>query len=141
MYQKFTIAVVTTLVLSTSGLAQSSLLKTIHFKKNSFVIENKYLPALDDLGQRCVSDSFSFLKIFAYADTVGSKKYNELLSQNRALEVYGYLTKKFCIDTGKIYITWLGEEIDGSYDLHFPNANVQQRRVDMLVSFSRNANE
>ena len=79
----------------------------------------------------------SVFKIFAYADIKGSIKYNELLSQKRAEEVYKYLTKHFKFDTTKVYVTWLGEETDGAYDLHFPDAHVEQRYVDIIVSFKK----
>ncbi|MGO8055830.1 OmpA family protein, partial [Rhizobium leguminosarum] len=83
------------------------------------------------------SDTFGFLKIFAYSDRKGSIKYNEQLSQKRAEEVYSYLTKHFKFDTTKVYVTWLGEEIDGAYDLHFPAAHVQQRCVDIIIIFQK----
>jgi hypothetical protein len=51
------------------------------------------------------------------------------------MEVYDYMTKKYSIDTSKIYVTWLGEETDSAYDLHFSKAKVQQRCVDIRVSF------
>jgi outer membrane protein OmpA-like peptidoglycan-associated protein len=113
---------------------QQSQVNTLFFKSNSYAIDKKYLSTLNNIGQKCTSDSFLFLKIFAYADTNGSIEHNELLSQKRAEEVYNYLTKHFKIDTTKVYITWLGEETDGAYDLHFPDAHVQQRCVDIIVS-------
>ena len=136
MFLRFTIAILISPLFLTWGFAQSSEAKTIDFKNNRFVIENKYLTDLDDVGEMCSLDTFSFLKIVAYADTIGTKKYNVMLSKKRAMEVYSYLTKKFSIDASKIYVTWLGEETEGSYDLHFPNPNVQQRCVDILVSFT-----
>lgn len=122
---------------SVPALGQSNEVRTFYFKANSFTIDKKYLPTLDDIGQRCASDTFSFLKIFAYADKTGTKKYNEQLSEKRANAVYNYLTQKFNIDTTRVYVTWLGEETDGAYDLHFPSANVQQRCVDVLVFFKK----
>lgn len=92
------------------------------------------------IGLRCSSDTLGFLKIFAYADPKGTIKHNELLSQKRAEEVYNYLTKRFKFDTTKVYITWLGEETDAAYDLHFPAAHVQQRCVDIIISFEKLSN-
>jgi len=123
------------LAFSYSAFGQSDEVNTIYFKTNSFTIDKKYLPTINDIGQKCATDTFFFLKIFAYADKKGSKKYNEHLSQKRAYAVYNYLTQKFSIDTTKIYVTWLGEETDGAYDLHFPAARVQQRCVDILLFF------
>ena len=131
------IGVMQLLFLSQKTAGQSSEAKTLYFKTNSFTIDNKYLPVLDDFGRKCVTDTFSFLKIFAYADKKGTKKYNERLSEKRAIAVYNYLTRNFNIDTTKIYVTWLGEETNGAYDLHFPSAKVQQRCVDILVFFKK----
>jgi outer membrane protein OmpA-like peptidoglycan-associated protein len=119
------------------ALGQSNVVSTLYFKSNSFKIEEKHFRSLNDIGQRCASDTFSFLRIFAYADKKGTKKYNEQLSKKRANAVYGYLTQKFNVDTTKIYMTWLGEETEGAYDLHFPSARVQRRCVDILVFFKK----
>ena len=125
-----------TLLLFTMTVSgQSNQVSTLYYKTNSFKIEKKYLQILNDIGEKCASDTFSFLKIFAYADKKGTKEYNEQLSKKRANEVYNQLTQKFNIDTTKIYVAWLGEETDGAYNLHFPSANVQQRCVDVLVFF------
>jgi len=131
------ICVTQLLFVSQGTFGQSSEVKTLYFQNNSFRIGNDHLPVLNAFGQKCMADTFSSLKIFAYADKKGSKKYNEQLSQKRATAVYDYLIKKFKIDPTKIYVTWLGEETDGPYDLHFPSARVQQRCVDILVFFRK----
>jgi outer membrane protein OmpA-like peptidoglycan-associated protein len=125
------------LLFSLTTLGQSIEVSTLYFKTNSFKIEKKYLQTLNDIGQRCAIDTFSFLKILAYADQKGTKKYNEQLSEKRATAVYSYLTQKFNIDTTKIYVSWLGRETKGAYDLHFPSARIQQRCVDILVFFRK----
>jgi outer membrane protein OmpA-like peptidoglycan-associated protein len=129
--------VIQVVLFSQTAFGQSNEVKTLYFGNNSFTIESKYLPTLNEIGKWCETDTFSYLKIFAYADRKGTKKYNEQLSERRANAVYDYLTQKFSIDTAKIYVTWLGEETDGAYDLHFPSARVQQRCVDILVFFKK----
>ena len=116
---------------------QDSSVETLNFKTNSYKIETKYLTTLDEIGAKCIADTFSFLKIFAYADTKGTKKYNKELSKKRANEVYNYLTKKFNIDTSKIYVAWLGEETEGAYDFHFKAGHIQQRCVDIVINFRK----
>lgn len=123
--------------ISVPAFAQTSETATLYFKSNSSTIEKRYFPTLDSIGQKCASDSLSILKIFTYADKAGTKKYNEQLSEMRANAVYDYLIQKFSISTEKVYVTWLGEEADGAYDLHFPSAHVQQRCVDLLVLFKK----
>ena len=119
------------------SFGQSGSVETLHFKSNSYKIDKKYFSTLNKIGHKCSSDTFGFLKIFAYADTKGSIKYNELLSQKRAEEVYNYLAKHFQFDTTRVYVTWLGEETDGAYDLHFPSAHVQQRCIDIIIIFKK----
>jgi outer membrane protein OmpA-like peptidoglycan-associated protein len=122
---------------SQTAFGQSNEVRTLYFENNSFAIDSKYVPTLNNIGKRCEADTFLYLKIFAYADRKGTKKYNELLSERRANVVYNYLTQKFNIDTTKIYVTWFGEETDSAYDLHFPSARVQQRCVDIIVIFKK----
>lgn len=129
---KIIIATIFFLNVNTS-YGQSDYVKTIFFKNNSYKIDPRYFVALDEIGHKCKSGKFLFLKVFGYADTKGTKLYNESLSEKRAYQVYNYLTKKFKIDTSKVYITWLGQEIDEAYDLHFPEAHVKQRCVDIIV--------
>ncbi len=90
---------------------------------------------LDDVGRKCQNDSFAFLKIFAYADNKREKEHNERLAKKRGGAVYDYLTGKFSIDTTKIYLTWIGDDTEEAYDLHFPGAKVRQRAVAVLVYF------
>jgi outer membrane protein OmpA-like peptidoglycan-associated protein len=73
---------------------QSESVKTIYFKSNSSYIDNKYEKSLALIANKLASDSFGFLKIFAYADTNGSSDYNDLLSEKRAEAVYNYLRSR-----------------------------------------------
>lgn len=138
---KWTIIIPLTLLCITHANAQTSQVRTLYFKNNSHVIEKKYLPLLNDVGQQWTNDTLSFIKIVGYTDTTGVKKYNELLSERRARAVYNYLTKKFRISPLRIYITWLGETTDGAYELHFPEAKVQKRCVDILINFTKHADQ
>lgn len=117
--------------------AQNNSTKTLYFKSNSYSISKKHLPILNEIGRLCASDTFSYLKIFAYADIKGSKLHNELLSKKRAEEIYSYLIKNYHFDTTRVYMTWLGEETAGAYDLHFPAAHTQQRCVDIIINFKK----
>lgn len=122
------------------SFAQSTTAEALYFSPNNYKIDEKYFPVLNTIGNKCASDTFSFLKIVGYSDKIGSIKHNERLSQKRAEEVYNYLAKFFKIDTSKIYVTWLGEEIKNAYELHFPDAHVQQRCVDIIVTFKKPVN-
>ena len=133
---KHILATLTTL-LPIVFFGQNNLVETIYFKPDSYKLEKKHTQVIDQIGQKCSSDSFGFLKILGYADTKGSRRANKLLSQQRAQEVYDYLTKRFQFDTTKVYVTWLGEETDQAYDLHFPEAHLQQRCVDIILTINK----
>jgi outer membrane protein OmpA-like peptidoglycan-associated protein len=116
--------------------AQSEFVYNLYFKPGAYEIDKKYLPMLNEIGKACASDSFNFLKLFAFADTVGSAEFNDALSEKRATGVYNYLAGNFNTDSTKILVTWLGEDAD-VYDLHFPGAHAQKRCVDIIVSFRK----
>ena len=114
---------------------QGTAVHAIYFQKNSYQLGKKENIILDQVSKECNSPGFSFLKIFAYADTMGSINHNDLLSRKRAHAVYNYISAHAKIDSTRIYVTWLGESTDGGYDLHFPEAHLQQRCVDILVQY------
>ena len=120
--------------ISLSGFSQSELAESIYFKPNGFSIDKKYEKTLDHIAKQLASDSFGYLKIFAFTDIQGSELYNDLLSEKRANAIYSYLAAKAKFDTTKVYVTWLGESSD-VYDLHFPQAHKQQRCVDIWIQF------
>jgi len=106
----------------------------VFFKTNSAVIEPRYYARLDALGSIYAGDESAFLKIFGFADPTGRASYNDSLSERRAQAVFDYLNNRYNIDSTRLFVTWLGEEAD-AYDLHFPDAHVQQRCVDVVVYF------
>ncbi len=116
--------------------SQTGLVETVYFKSNSYTIDKKYHKILDRIAQQLSSDTFGYLKIFGYADTLGSDEYNDILSGKRAQAVYQYLLSRASFDTTRVYLTWIGKSAD-AYDLHFPSAHVQRRCVDVWVTFNR----
>ncbi len=113
---------------------QTELVETIYFKSNSYSIDKKYHKTLDRIAQQLSADTFGYLKVFGYADTLGSDRYNDVLSGKRAEAVYRYLLSRSSFDTTRVYVTWIGKSAE-AYDLHFPPANVQKRCVDVWVTF------
>ncbi|MGG9963628.1 OmpA family protein [Ferruginibacter sp. SUN106] len=116
--------------------AQTILVKTIYFKPGSFSIDKKYFPMLDHVARQLGSDSMGFLKVFGFADTKGKEDDNDELSSERANAVYDYLANHAVFDTTRVYVGWIGESAD-AYDLHFPQAHIQQRCVDIYIQFWR----
>jgi outer membrane protein OmpA-like peptidoglycan-associated protein len=123
-----------TILLFQSAFGQKELIKTIYFKNNSYRIESKYNQTLNELAEICRIDSSYFIKIFGYTDTTGGKDVNDKLSKKRVLVIYDYLSSRITIDSTKIYMEWLGKS-DDVYDLHFPQAHIQQRCVDIWILF------
>jgi len=119
-----------------SSFGQTSLVKSIYFKNNSSGIDKRYLKSLNVIASKLSSDTFGFLKVFGFADRKGSEYYNELISEKRALAVYNYLASHSKFDTTAVYVTWIGES-EEAYDLHFPEAHIQQRCVDIYIQFRR----
>jgi OmpA-OmpF porin, OOP family len=116
------------------GFSQSGYVATVYFKRNSTTINEKYKASLKLMATQMQSDSFIYVRIFAFTDTVGSEEYNDKLAKKRADAVYNYLNSRAKIDASKVYMTWPGETPD-IYDLHFPEAHDQQRCVDIWISF------
>jgi len=126
--------VLTLSVFNSTTYSQAELIKTIYFESNSYSIDKKYHKALDLVAKQLSSDTFGFLKVFGYADRKGSGDNNDILSGKRANAVYDYLLSHAKFDTTQVYVTWLGESAE-AYDLHFPSAHIQQRCVDIWVTF------
>src|SRR5437868_566865 len=51
------------------SFGQNDFTESIYFKPNSYKLEKKHTHVIDQIGQKCSSDSFGSLKIFGYADT------------------------------------------------------------------------
>ena len=117
-------------LISFSVFSQSETIESIYFTSNSFSIDKKYEMVLNHIAKQLASDTFGYLKIFAFADTKGSENYNDMLSEKRADAIYNYLVSRARFDTTRVYVTSLGESSD-IYDLHFPAAHKQERCVDI----------
>lgn len=117
-----------------SLFCQSRFVATIYFPKNGFEPDSGSTALLNEIAVKCKSDSFGFLRIFGFTDTIGSEKYNEILSKKRVSSVYAYINSLVKIDKAKLYFEWFGESNE-VYDLHFPKAHIRQRSVDIIIEF------
>jgi outer membrane protein OmpA-like peptidoglycan-associated protein len=121
-----------------NSVGQLPISYTVYFRSNSSALTFHSKDILSQVIKKCKSSPPSLIKIFAYADTLGSETFNEKLSKNRANVVYRFLAAQPIIDTSKIYLTWRGESEDG-YDLHFDEAHLQKRCVDILLYLKKGA--
>jgi outer membrane protein OmpA-like peptidoglycan-associated protein len=104
----------------------------IYFDHNSSTIKKKDLYSLNKIADICASDSFAYLKIFGFTDTIGTGTFNDSLAEKRAMKVHDILNRNNKIDKKLIYVTWLGES-DETYDLHFDQAHYHENCVDVWV--------
>jgi outer membrane protein OmpA-like peptidoglycan-associated protein len=124
---------------TTSKFRTSEIIKKINFKHNSSTIDQKDRELLKSLADICSSDSLSYVKVFAYTDTLGTEKHNDKLSEKRAMVVYNSLGLKKAETKNCVYVTWLGEYGE-TYDLHFDTAHAQQNCVDVWISTRKKLN-
>lgn len=105
---------------------------SIPFKTNSSIVENKYLPLLDSLIDKLKQYPGFDMKMYGFADTTGTEKYNDRLSEERVVAVFNYIKSAIPLNNKNTYVDHEGE-FGERYDLHFSQAHVQKRYVDIKV--------
>lgn len=73
------------------AFAQSQMISSIYFEKNSDVLDNKSKTKLDSLSKL---NSNLIFRVYGNCDPSGTADYNKILSDKRAKNVYNYLSKK-----------------------------------------------
>ena len=109
---------------------------SIPFKFDSYTVESKYLLLLDALADTLKQHPHFSLKIYGFTDTTGTEEYNEMLAQKRIDNVYNYLNAKVPLTQKNTYTNASGE-FEERYDMHFPQAHVQERYVDIKISLGK----
>ena len=120
------------LLASISANAQVGRVFTIYFPSNSYKIAEADMGKIEEAIELCNSPNFTLLRIFGYADTLGSTVYNDKISEKRCWAAFNLIYAKAKIDKSQMYMTWLGESAD-VYDLHFHSPHPQERCVDIWV--------
>lgn len=100
-----------------------------HFGKTTIV--EKSQPFLDSVGQMLTSEAYAdrTLVVEGHTDAVGSRTYNQRLSELRALAIKEYLVAQFSIDPYRLFPVGKGEEM-----LYRPDSpkDAMNRRVEFL---------
>lgn len=109
---------------------------SIPFKFNSYAIDSNYLPLLDSLADALKQHPHFHIKMYGFTDTTGTEDYNFKLANKRLNSVYNYLAAKVQLTDKNTYVD-SQDESGEKYDLHFPEAHVQQRYVDIKVYFGK----
>ena len=77
----------------TQKIGEEVILKSVQFTHNSFEIDESSFAELNKLLAFLNKDSQIKISIEGHTDNVGEEKENQILSENRAIAVYNYLTQ------------------------------------------------
>ncbi len=103
----------------------------IYFKLNQSKVQPEFHPILNVVAAVLKSKPGVNLEIRGYTDSIGSKKYNNLLSTRRAESVLQYLVKQG-INTNRLSTKGFGEE-NAAASNKTAEGNTKNRRVNFLV--------
>src|SRR5215471_18809585 len=81
----------------------------VFFENKSDRILPKYFADLDRLGEALEQSPEYYTQIESHTDSIGSKQYNQILSEKRANNVKDYLTEHFCIDPRRLVVKSYGD--------------------------------
>ncbi len=75
-------------------IGESIILQNIYFDFDKYILLNKSFPNLDSIANYLAKNRNIRIQIFGHTDNVGTKEYNDELSNKRAKSVVDYLIKK-----------------------------------------------
>lgn len=80
-----------------------------YFQQGKTELTPESKKTLSDLAEQLRNDkTWSYLRVDAYTDAVGSQKYNTDLSLRRAIEVANYLINREGIDASRVFVRGMG---------------------------------
>ena len=85
---------------------------TVNFASGSADLTADAIRTLDELGRALASKDLSTyrFRIEGHTDTVGSRDYNQALSERRAAAVVDYVAHKYGVDPARLQAVGLGED-------------------------------
>ncbi len=85
---------------------------TVNFANGSAELTPDAIRTLDELGRALASKDLSAyrFRIEGHTDTVGSREYNQALSERRAAAVVDYVARKYGVDPARLQAVGMGEE-------------------------------
>ena len=85
---------------------------TVNFANGSAELTPDAMRTLDELGRALASKDLAAFRfrIEGHTDTVGSRDYNQSLSERRAEAVVSYVSKKFGVEPSRLQAVGMGEE-------------------------------
>jgi len=106
--------------------------RQINFDFDKYVLTNIARNVLDEIGGKMQQDPGLVLEISGHADAIGPEKYNLVLGHNRAESVKRYLTEKFNVSVGRMYVVSFGE-LKPVADNDSPKGRASNRRVELRL--------
>ncbi len=97
---------------ASSGAEAPSAALYVQFANGSAELTPRAMATLDELGKALSGSALSSyrFRIEGHTDTVGSKDYNQSLSQRRAQAVVEYIEQKYSIDSHRLVAVGLGSD-------------------------------
>jgi len=85
---------------------------TVNFSKGSAELTPDAIRTLDQLGQALASKDLAGyrFRIEGHTDTVGTREYNQDLSDRRAAAVADYVARKYGVDPARLQAVGMGED-------------------------------
>jgi outer membrane protein OmpA-like peptidoglycan-associated protein len=85
---------------------------TVNFTNGSAELTPDAMRTLDELGRALASKDLAAyrFRIEGHTDTVGSRDYNQSLSERRAEAVVSYVSRKFGVEPSRLQAVGMGEE-------------------------------
>ncbi|RMF89390.1 MAG: OmpA family protein [Nitrospinota bacterium] len=116
-----------------ASVPKASVALNVFFEFNSDKVLPQYYPDLDKLGQVLTNPRYADyrVQIEGHTDSIGSDRYNQALSERRAMSVKRYLIQNFPIDPSRLVVKGYGERRPiASNDT--PEGRSRNRRVEVV---------
>lgn len=108
-----------------------SIKSEVYFAAGSYSLDNVATNKLDSISEFLSESDSPSIFINGFADNVGTIRYNDFLSYQRALSVRNYLDKHLTPGKQKICVLILGENYSGSGK---DNEKADDRKVEIVIS-------
>jgi outer membrane protein OmpA-like peptidoglycan-associated protein len=107
-------------------------LRGIYFDFDKTSIKPESRPALEDAARILYENPTIKVEIQGHTDSIGSDKYNQRLSENRAQAVVNYLVQELGIDGGRLTAKGYGESVPVA-DNETEAGRALNRRVEFFI--------
>ncbi len=109
---------------------QIIVLNNVFFDFNKYDLKKESYPELNRVADQLKKSSTMKIEIAGYADSIGTKAYNDKLSAKRAESVYNYLLTKTGLDKSRITLKHYGEDNPAA-----SNSTAKGRQLNRRVEF------